>query len=376
MAVFSLRRAGVLFCMLIFPLLLLSLAACGSKSVSGPVPDLHPDWYVSLRSEKNILRGVGEGESLAEADAMALADISRQMQVHVKSRIESRTEDTDGSVHRRVAQEVALETSRQIHRADRTYHAPRSGVHYVALEVDLRPDADILAERIRRRWGGEGLSLPETLNLEGPKALTQGEMARRLRQLLTSPEGSGTRSLPLSLSRRDGGWVLGLCSESLPIAEVKGLFDFSVHTSGDMELFMENPSGKRYPNRLHHGDEVVFRMEGPFASGYLSLFNVYPDGRVSLMEDNLGVKGGGARIPEPSGEYFTNAILEPGVAQLDTYVAVLTQRPGSLVRFRHLSDVEGLMEGEGSYGAEVLADFLDRLPEDSAVSVLVVETRP
>ncbi|TWI72444.1 LPP20 lipoprotein [Desulfobotulus alkaliphilus] len=389
MEAFSERHARVLFCMLIFPLLFFALSACGPKTLPAPSAAVqneikspsvyplavHPQWYQTLRSEKNILRGVGEGPSQAEADAMALSAISREMQVQVSSEIRTRTTQQGDSVSRRVAAEVHLKAGRQMQRARRTQHAVLQGVHYVAMEVDIRPDADILAGRMRKIWASEGLAMPAHLRFDGTKALTSGPLARRLKSLLSSPHGEGERVLPLSLERKDGLWIISLCRESLALAEVKGLFDFSVYASGKSRLFMESPSGKRLPNRLRHGEQVVFRMDDLPSSGWFSLFNLYPDGRVSVMEDNLAAGPGSLRVPEQAWDFFTNAILEQGVAQLDTYIAVFTREPLELVRFRHLGDVEGLVSGEGSYGAHRLAAFLEALPPGSRVSLLEVETR-
>lgn len=362
--------------------LTLFLAACGGVQGGGPQtrrealspPSEPPAWYTTLRSDRHTLRGVGEGASPEEATARARAAILNEMEVQITSEFQVLTVQQGESVARRVQEDIRSVSARKMGRSEKIHNEVWQNRYLVGVEVDIRPDKEILASRILETWRKEGKPLPARVTLQGPKALVEGPLARYLEGRLASPGGEGERSGHLDLSRSQVGWVLIVFGEVLNIAETTELFDFSACQKSGLRLSLESPDGKPLSTRLKTGTPFVFRARGSGEGGYVSLINLYPDGRVSLAAENMKVEGKSPRIPEAP-LYLETATLKPGVASLDLYLFLFSKDPLELTRFRHLVEGGGFVEGEDSYKAHELAGLLDRLTEKGvSIGLITVET--
>ena len=240
-------------------------------------PMKQPPVFPPPASSGAIYVGYGEGVNRFEAVTKAIADISLQLGSKVWAVSENRIVETDETVSRWRSQEVRLKTASREIRGKIIHHGVTRGTHCVAMEVDMRPDAEILAEAIRRKYAA--VFPVRTLNWKGPDLLTKSFLICELERLLVSRSG-GTLTLPVSLSRKSGTWVVsvGGCVKVAP--DLADILDFSAVATPELSIALQGENGNPLGCRLRKGDVFRFSCVGPEKTGYLTLFNLYADGRV------------------------------------------------------------------------------------------------
>ena len=135
-------------------------------------------------------------------------------------------------------------------------------------------------------------------------------------------------------------------------------------------------------NRLYEGDvfTLVLLSTDP-ADSFFTTFNVYPDGRVSLLQESrhLAIE---QEIPplaeqDQEGGIFDAHLAEAGVPAEDVFVVVSTTHPLDTSRFSILQPEGGPVTGEHSYKLHEFMTWLDQQRRIlREIALLHVRTEP
>ena len=346
---------------------------------SQPVTIAAPDWYdQQSTADPNHLVGYGSGPNRDAADQQALADIGRQRESWVQSEIDSRVErKRAGNTDRYLRQRIQIQSQQHIRDARRVHAASQGGRYFVEWQVDLRPPWQILAERVLAQWRQQDQRQPGDIQWQAPKALAQARFAERLRARLTDASQASRQRIPLYLDRRDESWSVQLLGASQTIDNLFGVLDFSVYATPNLELAVNDAAGQALGQRLTAGQRFYFRLINDSTYPHCALFNVYPDGRVSLLWPPFNLANRQRIIPNPlaNNDSFEAATLADGQVALDTYLAVCTAKLDGLTQFRMLRADAGFVQGQAAYRAHRLVEWLDTM-DHKAVAAIEVESVP
>ncbi|MFA9460914.1 hypothetical protein [Thiohalorhabdus methylotrophus] len=348
----------------------LLLAACATDSAA-PGPDT-PDWFGQPAPHPDLLYGYGRGTSLPDARAEALQDLGQQRSVWVRSAVESRTRRGAGEPSERsYRQQIRLHARQRLDHARRDRVAERGARFYVRWRLDLRPAWAVLAENLRAEWAGE----PARIRWRGPAGLTGAPLVRRLDRALTGG-GDDVREVALSLDRRDGDWIYRADGVQLPLADTLAAVDLSGYARGGLRLRAVSAAGRPLGKRLRAGRTFHLRVTGGSPGDRCTLFDLYPDGRVSVLAGNVAIQGSTWTFPPPEGERALRATTgTENEAALDRYLAVCGPGEQDLTRFRRVAAGRGLVRGEWAYAARALLAWLEER-KGHAVAVRRVLTVP
>lgn len=238
--------------------------------------------------------------------------------------------------------------------------------HFVEIVLDRRPAPVVIAEKIRNSLG----SAPQAVTWQGPETLINGDLTGAIESNLLSDDGK-TVSVELHLERLDERWYLRVRLEGdesfhvvLDEPDFAKLFGFE---SGDREeviqLSLRPLDILRGYNRLRVGDYFVFEV-ATRSKGYVTLFNIYEDGRISILDENLPAeKDASIKIPtdeeQAKGAAFMAFPIEHNHPTQDLYLAVLSTSPLPTSGFQRLLEESPPVEGESSYQIHRLLRWLD-----------------
>lgn len=125
---------------------------------------------------------------------------------------------------------------------------------------------------------------------------------------------------------------------------------------------------------ISRGDEVFFLLSG--GAGFFSIFNIYADGRVSVIAANQPMAEAGKIDPDPSGRQVLQAsTLEPGSSSVDIYLLVVSPSMQEMSSFSALKEDGRTVTGDDSFSTHVLARWLDGL-QQKQVAMLKTRTGP
>lgn len=343
-----------------------------------PVPITAPDWYgQQSTADPDRLVGYGRGPNRDVADQKALADIGRQRESWVQSETDSRVEHKrDGNTDRYLRQRIQIQSQQRIRDARRVHTASQDGRYFVEWQVDLRPPWQILAERVLAQWRQQDQRQPGDIQWQAPKALAQARFAERLRGRLTDASQASRKRIALHLDRRDESWSVQLLGASQTIDNLFGVLDLSVYATPNLELAVSDAAGQALGQRLTAGQRFYFRLINDSTYPHCALFNVYPDGRVSLLRPPFKLANSQRIIPNPQTNIiFEAATLADDQVALDTYLAVCTAQLDKLTQFRLLRADAGFVQGQAAYQAHRLVEWLDAM-DNKAVAAIEIESVP
>jgi hypothetical protein len=128
---------------------------------------------------------------------------------------------------------------------------------------------------------------------------------------------------------------------------------------------------------MKSGQEFIFSVESP-QDGYLSIFNIYPDGRVAIIKGNLALNANKKTIyPHPieDGIVLQAATIDPEIPGMDIYIAIETKERQNLLEFSQLSNEGNFVSGETTFSAATFSRWFDNLKTKQA-AVLKTRTEP
>ncbi|MFB6355361.1 MAG: hypothetical protein ABEJ65_02465, partial [bacterium] len=251
------------------------------------------EWFGKASDNPHITVGYGTGRSVQEASRKALNDLADQVDSLSNSQLRARSQRRAENIH---------------------------GSYYVSMTLDQRKPVIILSEQVREKWG----SLPADIKWNGPKYLYRGKLIQNLEKLITSSSGQSTRTVNLELIRKNHKWYLKVNEFSVLIAQPHFVKLLEWEDRGKLvNTSMIALSTDRGRHRLLAGDRFLLEVTTPDTTGYFTVFNIYQDGRVSVLKDSTKFKDDHMRIPEQSEDKkpsFVAYPIEPGKKTVDIYL--------------------------------------------------------
>ncbi len=348
-----------------------------------------PDWYINPfypPQETRIIRGYGRGASPEQARLNALEDISRQLGVT----IHSEAQDLTMEFVQEQQQQITEEYTHRV-RAEATHHLKDwrlekskqvGDQHYAIIILDRRAAPVVVAEKIKNSLRIQ----PGSVKWIGPRSLINGNIIPKIESTLLR-KGGEQATVELNLQRRDEQWYLVVRPEesepfhvALDEPDFPRLFGLPVKNANNLvQLSLRPLDILRGYNRLREGDWFIFEIAAQ-TEGHITLFNIYEDGRVSILDENLQIQPGSNReIPsqkeQAAGEAFMAFPIEHNQPTQDLYLAILSSTPLPTSGFQRLLEESPPLAGETSYQIHRLMEWLDEhqanIQDLDVISVLI-----
>jgi hypothetical protein len=343
------------------------MAACtGGKPATRCEP---PAWLFEKSAVDGIKTGAGEGATPDAATASAMNEISSQISTWVSSRTQVLAERNGQASESRFHHQVELESKHRLNNAKRLNMTHCGDTYYVKYAVDLRPPEVVVAEALGADYPGMAV------RFVGSPALTDSPFADDVKRFIPRPdnpeEKGGVIVLPLDLTYTGGIWCVHAGRQTIPVSDVSNLVNLGVYVTGDTTLELCDKTGAARPLTLKTGDEVFFAIPG--GAGFYSLFNIYADGRVSVVASNVPMKKSRTLFPDPAGRHVLQAgTIDPKTPSVDTYLLVISKKAQDMTPFSALHDNGKTVSGDDSFSAHILARWLDGI---HVKKVALVKTR-
>ena len=249
--------------------------------------------------------GYGVSKQLTEAKLLAKKDIAQQISLHVKSvdtsnyarTKEGSTSEFSTSVEQTANIDLELTKTLKLQKEE--------GLYYVALEYENLTFEQRLAKMLK---------VKPCVNSSQHPYLKQTLIFEEINELTSC-------TFNLKLSRKNHSWGLTYKDIFLRIPNSK-IKEFYITTNSPE--FSVKPSSKR----LKNGEVFDFSIKSN-ASGYITIFDIYANGVVTVIENNMKVyKGKLIHYPEANSEIeFAASVLENEDETYDLYVAIFTKTP-------------------------------------------------
>lgn len=325
---------------------------------------------LTVARDGSLIRGYGIGADSATVKLSALKDIAERINVRVQGETESMESMTNGKVDRQFSTTTRLVTELQVEDAVQICidNKDPAGLWHAVFELDTRPPVFRLGQRL-----GAALRSPGQIVFTGNTHLVRSGLARELASSVTIGHASAGEevSLPLRLRRQHGGWYLMAGTEQVRLRD-EDLFkalEFP-HSPEVLLTLLNNNAQDRPASQLVEGDRFSLRIDAG-RTGYLSLFNIYADGRVSLLAANETLRSPSPSVFPEAGHTFEAGLLAPGVPTRDIYLAAVSEAPLDRMTMHRLRVEQGQVSGEDSYQLEELLALLD---QSAAVTASIMVT--
>lgn len=309
-----------------------------------------PAWFGSLKSNADYeIIGYGEGLTLDEAKTNAKSDIAKAIRSNINSSFTVQTSVSNSAVNHNAQSNISETSNLTITDAQLKKSEQTNGRFYVALRYENLPLIVKLAKR-----GGQSLC---------------GKPNAYLAQTSTLLNLSNDLNCTVSIdiTRENDGWYLG-----------RGEHRNSMNNADLRALMIETSMGtlrvKSNHTLVNEDETYILNLEGLPATGYLSLFDVYDDGRVVLMESNIPL----SRLSKKKLLYpddirqdlqLAGGVLETGRDTLDMYVALVSNEPLKLSSFIPMG--QQIEKGERAF----VMDRLLALMQNNSFATTVVTTK-
>lgn len=363
---------------LICLILLIFLFGCKAPLTKYPVKPEPPQWFTELSSGDYIITGAGSGQSFAEARSFAFSELSGQISSLVEEEIDIIRKKNKSTVASFAEQQISLSSKNQITGAKLYRKETVNGIYYAAYKLDLRPPYIVLAEKIKKTFEKNNSEIPYNIKFNSSPVINSSYTAQQLKKIFKGFGGKGEKELDLSLERRTGSWFLRAGTDFVIIPEIFMVTDFSAVESKGFEISVVNNKGDIvFDNRLKKGDLFRLRIDAKDnIKGFVSLFNLYSDGRTALLCENIKIDKKNLTYPDPekSSSVFEAGLIKNGHAVLDYYIAVYSDKPLNLIEFKKITKAS-FVKGKKSYAAHRLISFLQN-SKVRYVSSAAVQTVP
>ncbi len=350
------------------PLLLCLIAVVGcSASVpqtSEPVP---PSWYHHLPTESGRIIGYGTGDSYRAAKHEALADLSEQREASVNSQFALLRKSDRNNATTSSIRTIQVESEKRLLSVKDLKQVERSGIHYVALGLDIRPTPQIMAEALQQGWQGDN---PRSIQWQGSPYILQGQLIREIEaRLQFNPAADHDYPAHVALNRENGRWILSINSVVQPLNDLSHLLEWS---RGDVAGYGLQLLDKPTP-RLNNGEPFTLVAQQPQGTHFLTLINIYSDGRLTITADNRRVQTTTTIPAEGDGLELIATPLNPNQSDRDLYLALWSQQPIDTTPF--MQTQYSIAETEQGYQLHRLLPWIEQQPL-LAMHPLYIEIQP
>jgi hypothetical protein len=310
------------------------------------------------------VRGFGEGESFRAAKLSALQDIAERINVSISGTTQTRTSLESGEAERAFLEEVSAQSSVNLSNATELCAKQRreDGLWFVVFEADTRNPIQQFGVRLASVIGHVS-----DFALTGNQFFLESEIADQLRSVLQGQaRRPGRASIDLRLERQHGGWYLAAMGEQVRLRPGQVLDIFHINSSPRLLMSLaRHGQADEDLAQLVAGEEFTLTLHAS-EPGYISVFNVYGDGRVANMTLNRQVSAGEPLTLPDEGQVFNAALLEKGKAAEDVYIAMHTRAPVRETQIQQLRENAGLVSGENSYSLHTLLRTFEQTGPDLA----------
>ena len=244
-------------------------------------------------------------------------------------------------------------------------HEVCRGTKYVALEYVIVPFEHTFARDLKLAEPKIGPC--KGVHFSGNRMLASSSCVKGVRDALITMlendgllrEDAGDKRLRVLMEVRREGYYLciGSVCKRLKGDDLLDLVAGAVESDASRFSLLD-----RKGNTLEEGEKFLFQFRAP-GDGYVTLFNVYEDGRVALMEKNLPVKQEEAIVLPPrtsfersGGDALLATPLEGHRHTRDLYVTVWSEEKVSIVDYVEVDDVP--VSGEPAYTLDTLLELL------------------
>lgn len=310
-----------------------------------------PSWFGTLQNNsKTEIIGYGEGLTLDEAKTNAKSDIAKTIRSHIYSSFTTQTSVNNATVKHDAQASVTETSNLSISDTQIVQSEESNGYFYVALKYDNLPVSIKLVKR-----GGQSLC-----------GISHPYLAQT--PILINLSSELNCSVSVELTREQNGWYLG-----------RGQYSVILSDTDLQKLMIETSKGLLSIHSTHsqvNVDEVYsLTLNGLPSTGYLSLFDIYDDGRVILMDGNIDLTkhiNKELRYPEEIHHDFqlSGGLLESGHDALDLYMAIVSNEPLKLSSFIPMGHI--IEKSERAFAF----DHLLSLIKNNLFATTVVTTKP
>lgn len=280
-----------------------------------------PSWFGSLPNTNAYeIIGYGEGKTLEEAKTNAKNDIAKTISSHIKSSFITQISVKNDSVDHRAQEKISETTDLSLSNVKIVQKEMSDGKVFVALSYEILPLWSKLVQ-----LGGKSLCG------EANPYLMQTPLLQNISRELNC-------SVAVAITRDNNQWYLGHNEHR------------SILTQNELQKLMIETSSKALhvsitadQAQVKEDESYTLHLNNIPKKGYLSLFDLYDDGRVVLMEKNIDL----AKLRKTALHYpndlrddfeLTGGVVEMGKDTLDLYIIIISNEPLKLSNFATMGE--------------------------------------
>jgi hypothetical protein len=274
-----------------------------------------PSWYMNLPTKPYEVIGYAQGNSAELAASGAKEDIASQLKTKVDSAINQTIKIKNGKVGEEKIQKLKITTDALVSGMEKLREEYENGIYYAAYRYDNRPFEAKFADKSTK-------SVCEGI---GSRSIEDTRLYRAIKQEL------GCRP-KIKLTRQNGSYTLSAKNISMSLLEndIERLF-----FSAQNDKLSITPS----KTQLKNGETLSFNVKTG-KDGYISLFDVYDDGKVLLVVQNAKIqREKNLKIPEDTDKNLEIAMSDnDGKNSTDMFVAIFSDKSLDLSMFEKMNE--------------------------------------
>ena len=311
-----------------------------------------PDWFYKLEpANKYEIIGYGDGKTLNEARLNAKNDIAKTISSHISSSFESQTFDKNSNIEHSVKEDITESSELVISDVMTMKEEEKDDKFFVALKYE---NLSLLNKLIK--YGNTTLCGKANLYL------SKTILLQKLSQELNC-------SAAVELTRDNNQWYLGH-NKYRNIITSDNLRSLMIETSSN------NLHLQATQLEVREDETYSLKIENIASRGYLSIFDLYEDGRVVLMESNIDLtKLYKTKLlyPEEIKKelQLSGGVLKVGHDSLDLFVVIVSEKPLLLSSFIPMG--QEIEKSEMAFGADHLFELMEK--NSFATTVVINKAR-
>ena len=299
-----------------------------------------------------IIVGYGTGTSLDQAKQTARRSIVQQIEVTVSSQTAFVKKTDDDQLSIQTMESTQLKSTRTLKNIQTIHQEQIDELYYIALQIDQRPAGVILDSK-----------------LDDPRTFSGSPVITGSRLINSLDAKSGT-VFPVSLLRKEQQWLLSIDVVLQPIEDLTAVTNWEINQIPGFTISL----AKKTENRLKAGEAFQLSIKATEVMKYVTVFNIYSDGRVVTLLDNHLMTNGSLQYPSTTSH--NQLVASPvflGQADRDLYLAIGSEEKIDTTKFRKTTTHPEI--GESSYNLHKFIHWLDD-QRILAMSPLYVEITP
>jgi len=348
-------------------MVLLLLTAC-STTIS--TIQESPGWYRNLTAEEGRLIGYGEGANYPEAKTNALGDIAEQREVWVASQFNLLRQSSNEKISTATIKTVRIKSEKRLSSVTELKHQQHNNRHYIALQLDLRPIEQIIADKI---------TAASNIRWQGATALVHGALLKRVTQRHRNHSDTNrTTTIAVALNRENDRWILNLNNQIVALDALDTLLNWQPYQKPGYDLTLTQKAGKT-DYRLQKGTAFRLIPAAPAhtldrgEAEYLTLTNISSDGRVAILLDSTLAKTI-KQFPAEDAEREMIALpVNLEIPDRELYLALWSPQPLDLTPYHQTG--YRLEKRESDYRHERIIRRLDQ-QQITAIAPRYIEIQP